>query len=339
MKDTGRIKTLAAAMGMLLLILDSRTALQGAGEGLELCLRTVIPSLFPFFVLSALLTGSLGGNCPGWLVPLGKLTGIPGGAETILLAGCLGGYPIGAKSVADAVKRVRLDPRAAARMMAFCNNAGPSFIFGIAGAMFDERWVGWALWGIQLVSALAVGAILPGKSGGSIGVGDRTGGTLPGAVGTAIGAIAGVCGWVVIFRVLLAFLDRWALWLLPSWVRVLACGLLELTNGCCLLGEIPNPGARFVTASGLLVFGGLCVGMQTASVSEGVSLRWYLPGKLLQTLLAVILALSLQELFPAGSKMPVHPTVLPGIFILAGVGVVFRKKWENSGGISAHVGV
>ena len=40
------------SLGMLALILDGRTAIEGARQGIGLCLRTVIPSLFPFFVLS-----------------------------------------------------------------------------------------------------------------------------------------------------------------------------------------------------------------------------------------------------------------------------------------------
>ena len=46
------IVSLAAAAGILVLILDSRTALAGAAQGLSLCLKTVIPSLFPFIFLS-----------------------------------------------------------------------------------------------------------------------------------------------------------------------------------------------------------------------------------------------------------------------------------------------
>ena len=44
---------IAASMGMLVLILDGKTALEGARQGIELCLRTVVPSLFPFFLLFA----------------------------------------------------------------------------------------------------------------------------------------------------------------------------------------------------------------------------------------------------------------------------------------------
>jgi hypothetical protein len=42
-----------------MLILDGSTALAGAREGVQMCLYTVIPALFPFFVLSDLLS-SLG---------------------------------------------------------------------------------------------------------------------------------------------------------------------------------------------------------------------------------------------------------------------------------------
>ena len=37
---------------MVWMILDSRTVMEGALDGIQLCLWTVIPSLFPFFVIS-----------------------------------------------------------------------------------------------------------------------------------------------------------------------------------------------------------------------------------------------------------------------------------------------
>ena len=98
-----RIRTgIFASLGMLLLILDTKTAIQGAQEGIRLCIMTVIPSLFPFFVLSSLLTGALTGVRLRFLRPIGKLCRMPAGSESLLLIGMLGGYPTGAKSAADA---------------------------------------------------------------------------------------------------------------------------------------------------------------------------------------------------------------------------------------------
>ena len=46
---------LFSAAGLFLLIVDSHTAAAGVREGLELCIRTLIPSLFPFMFLAMLL--------------------------------------------------------------------------------------------------------------------------------------------------------------------------------------------------------------------------------------------------------------------------------------------
>lgn len=339
MKAIVQVKALGAALGMILLILDSSTALNGASEGIELCLRTVIPSLFPFFVLSSLLTGAIGDSSPKILHPLWRKLGIPPGSEAILLTGLLGGYPIGAKCIADAVRQGRLNPLDGARMMAFCNNPGPAFIFGIAGSMFDHPWTGWILWGIQVAGALAVALILPGSGGKAIEPAKITPTSLPAALKGALQALSGVCGWVVLFRVAIAFLDRWVFWLIPEVTRVILCGLLELTNGCCMLTEIPNQGLRFIICSGLLAFGGLCVGMQTASVAQGVKLRWYLPGKLLHCLICMGMAAAVQGMFPGDTRMTLPPAVLPGILMLAGLLVFLRGKMKNRSGISGLIGV
>ena len=92
MEHKKKLYFLFSAGGMLALILDGQTALLGAAEGLELCIRVVIPSLFPFLFLSTLLTGALWGNGSKFLVPAGRLMGIPAGAESLLIAGFLGPF-------------------------------------------------------------------------------------------------------------------------------------------------------------------------------------------------------------------------------------------------------
>ena len=283
MNKTKRHPGLFAALGMLLLILDSKTALAGAGAGLELCIRTVIPSLFPFFLLSGVLVSSLMGSSVKLLRPLGRLLGMPVGTESLLVSGFLGGYPVGAKSIRDAWAEGHLSKSDAERMLSFCNNAGPAFLFGMAAPMFSGAYAGWVLWGIHLISALFAGFLLRGK--------DQTGTTLPSknsitlsqAMQNALSVTAGVCGWVIAFRLLCAFLERWFLWLLPTWGQALVTGLLELTNGCVSLRSVSSENARFLLCSILLAFGGLCVHMQTRSVTRGLSLRYYVLGKLLQT--------------------------------------------------------
>ena len=50
MKDRKFGTMVLAGFGMLVLILDGKTALLGMRDGLEICLWTVIPALFPFLL-------------------------------------------------------------------------------------------------------------------------------------------------------------------------------------------------------------------------------------------------------------------------------------------------
>lgn len=282
---------LAASAGMLVLILDGRTALEGAREGIDLCLRTVIPSLFPFFLLSILLTGSfMGINFP-ILRPIGTLFGLPKGTESMLIPAFLGGYPAGAQSIGRAFRVGQIDKQTAQRLLAFCSNAGPAFLFGMTGSMFPQKWMVWALWGIHVFSAFLVSGFFPcGEKTCSLSMAKPVGAA--DAMMSALSVMGSVCGWVVVFRVIIAFLNRWFLWILPQEVQVTVMGLLELSNGCCGLFTIESIRLRFVICACILAAGGLCVTMQTLSVTEGLSLKHYFIGKGLQTLFSLLLSAS-----------------------------------------------
>ena len=275
-----------AGIGMLVLILDGKLALEGARTGIDLCMKAVIPSLFPFFVLSILLTGSLSGQSFRILRPVRTFCGLPEGSDSILISGFLGGYPIGAQCIGQYYRSGALSQRDAQRMLGFCSNAGPAFLFGLIGPMFTEGWIPWALWGIHMGSALLCGRLMKGGSDTAIAV-QAAPVSITQAVQRSVCAMAQVCGWIILFRVLLSFLQQWLFWCLPVPVQVALFGFLELSNGCSVLGYISSESLRFLFASGMLAFGGLCVTMQTASVTSGLSLRYYLLGKLYQTLISL----------------------------------------------------
>lgn len=301
-----------AAVGMLVLILDPRTTLAGAADGIELCIRSVAPSLFPFFVLSMVLTGVLGGTSIALLRPLSRLVGIPEGGEGLLAVGLLGGYPVGAQSIAQLYRDGQLTRQSARRLLMFCSNAGPAFLFGIVGRQFSDPRAPWALWCIQLLSALLLGALLPGKGGKPI-TGSQVSLSLPGAVSWSVAVTGQVCGWVVLMRIMTAFLDRWLLWAVPDGVGVVLTGVLELTGGCCNLQEITTESLRFVAAAGMLSFGGLCVLCQTASVTGPLGTDSYWKGKLLQTLISVVMA----WVWITGRVL--------GVTLLAGTAIICRE--------------
>lgn len=306
-----------AGIGSLILILDTKTAIAGAAEGIDICLKTLIPSLFPFLFLTGFLTLSLQGKAIRILRPIGKLLRIPTGAESIFLIGLLGGYPVGAQCVAQAVGSGSISRENAKRMLAFCSNAGPAFLFGIGSRLFARLWMVWALWFIHITAAILVGIVTYGENTGSVTLQASTMPAPAAVLRQSLQTMAMICGWVVLFRVLLCFLQRWFLWLLPDWALHLLSGLLEIANGCCALMQVENVSLRFVLCSAFLGFGGLCVTMQTYSVCTGLDCRSYLPGKLLQTVFSILLScvvISREMAIPAALSLIV---IFSGIYFFS----------------------
>lgn len=320
-------------IAMLFLILDSKTAISGAAKGLELCIRTVIPSLFPIFVISALLTSNLSGTTLPVLRPFGKLFRIPEGSESLLLTGFLGGYPIGAQCIYDAWHNGSLSRPDAHRILGFCNNAGPAFIFGMTSVLFQNRFVPWFLWGIQIASALITALLIPGTSDRCVNETSQNALTLPQAIERSIHSMGNVCGWIILFRVLLAVCQRWILAALPTELNMLFTGFLELANGCCEMKKLPLESIRFMVCCVCLSFGGLCVGMQTVSAVKELGTGLYFPGKIMQTMVSFLLAaLCLPILFShEGIVIPPRICMIFFAAILAMTHFLkFRKKCSGN---------
>ena len=326
-------RLLIPAAAMTVLILDAQTALAGAQAGLELCVRSVIPSLFPFLFLSVMLTGGATDSLSKILGPLGRLCRISKGGESYLVVGIIGGYPVGAQCISRAYRCGQIDRETAHRMLGFCSNAGPSFIFGFLSASFAPQAL-WLLWGIHILSAILTGILLPGGAKDHVSEGASAPISPVSALDQSIRTMGLICGWVLVFRVLLAFLRRWFLWMLPEWTDILFSGLLELTNGCSQLFLAEPEGLRFILASGMLAFGGVCVWLQTASVTKGLGTGYYLPGKAVQTVISVVLASIAQNWVYPVSQRSTATFPVPALIILAGGIICFNICKKHSSNLA-----
>ena len=300
---------LSGALALLLLFRES-VAAQGVRDGIELCLTSVIPALFPFFAASQLLVS------PGAAEVLGRaagplfrrLFGVGGAGASAFLLGLIGGYPVGAKTTESLVRQGLLTPEDGVLLLTFCNNAGPAFILSIVGSgVFHSPRAGVWLYLLHAASATAVGLVfcfirkcimkpetscfvqVSGTSCNFPAAGRRKPSPSPaaafiGAVRGGVTAMAGVCGFVIFFLVVLRLAESF-LGTLPP----IAAGFVELTNGIL---RLTADRAGFISAAALLGWGGLSVHCQTAAVlgGSGVSLRWYLPAKAAQALLSAAMA-------------------------------------------------
>lgn len=287
------IPLLTALAAAVLLTLRPEAAPAGVRTGLTLCAGTVIPSLFPFFVvISLLLQLGLADCLQGVCGPvMGPLFHMRGACALPLLAGLLGGYPSGARTAASMYAQGRLTRQEAETLLGFCDNCGPGFLLGYAGAaVLGDAGLGAALCGVHILSALVTGMIvcrvrrdrgtpqaLPQGGSGAVSFAQALTASARGAVESTLN----VCAFVVLFQTLAA--------LLPGELPWYGLGALELVSG---MSALPGGQAGFVAAAGLAGWGGLSVHCQALALTapEGLSFRAHWLGKALQAGISVLLA-------------------------------------------------
>lgn len=267
---------------------DAPRLQEAARQGLALCAGSVIPALFPFLVVSSLLTASGFAPAPAGLMQLFRL---PACAGSALVLGLTGGYPVGARTAVQLFEAGALRRNEAERLLTFCNNAGPAFLISVVGTgVFGSVRTGLWLWLIHILSALLTGLLLC-RRGGEGRQTVHTTKTEPlspaaafvRAVVQSADTMLHICAFVVLFRVLSAPL------LAAGGAWAAAAGALELFS---LLPLLTADRFGFVLAAAASGWGGLSVAAQTAAIlsGSGLRLRFFLCGKLLQSLLSALLA-------------------------------------------------
>ena len=154
--------SLGIGLMILSLLLLPKQSVSAAGDGVQLCLNVILPSLFPFFVLSTLCVDSgiiraLGTLMQPLMAPLFRVGGCCAGA---FLLGIIGGYPVGARTAISLYESGQCSRDEAERLLSFCNNSGPAFILGVVGAgIFSSSKAGLWLYGAHVAASILVGIV------------------------------------------------------------------------------------------------------------------------------------------------------------------------------------
>lgn len=357
---------LAVLLLVLLLLNHAAESAQTALSALRLAATVVVPSLFPFCVLSTFLV--LSGMAARWGVllrrPMEKVFRVDGGCAPAWILGVLCGYPIGASVLAGLYEDGEVSRESVERTLPYCSNASPGFIVSIAGgAMLGSLRAGWLLLLIHLAASLLVGLTMRPKRPRLAPAAEPSKQTaLPfptaftEAVRRAALTMVQVSGFIVLFSVFLYLLQLAAEALhLGADGTLLFAGILELTNGLQSLHTYSaGISIRFVVAAAMLGWSGLCVHCQVLSLTlpKKISAGPYLAGKLLHGLYSVLLALPASrmigeetvETVAAMTSMPIAGLIVlcfwlflaEGLFLLAlwkfGPGFGIMEKTDAGGG-------
>lgn len=317
---------------VLFCILFPESMITSAKNGISLWWKIILPSLFPFLILSNLIIKTALPKLFGKLLnPVMQfIFKLPGISALAVFLGMLGGYPVGAKITADLRETKVISLNTANKLIAFTNNAGPLFITGAIGVgLYNNKKIGLLLLLTHYISASLVGIIfkIPKEEGVKnsniefeIITLSKLGNTLNEAIKNAISSVVAIGGFIVLFSIISTILIESGIisfisgLLLPKLDKNVSysifSGLLEVTNGVNLLSTSNIPlNQKLILTSILLGFGGFSIHAQTLSViaKTDIKIIFYLLGKTFQGIIAGILTY-LALLYTNFSEILLTPT-------------------------------
>lgn len=300
------------------LIIFSKNNLSAAKNGLVLWANSVVPSLFPFFIATELLSHT------NFAYILGKflnkimkpIFNVSGEGSFALIMGIISGYPIGAKIAVNFRNNKICSKEECERLLSFTNNSGPLFIVGTVGiSMFGNSTIGLLLLVTHILASITVGFIFrfwkynhnstsensisykESKSNISL---SNLGEIIGNSISSSINTILLIGGFIVLFSVLISILQASSmlnvisnsitpildlLHIPQEFSTGIISGVLELTNGLSLITNIHEKkiSLNIILASFLLGFGGISILLQVWSIvaKSDLSIKPYILGKML----------------------------------------------------------
>ncbi|MFZ2537799.1 MAG: hypothetical protein WAX04_02720 [Oscillospiraceae bacterium] len=337
---------------MFLIIFFSSELSSGIKNGINVSINLVIPSMFIFMIFSNVIINSkLKYSISRPFKFLSKYVfRISENNIAIVILSLVGGYPVGAKLINNAVNQNSLSQDEASNLLCYCVNCGPAFLIsGIGVSIFSNFKIGLYMYLSQIIACVATGFIMSFFNKDCIK--NHISKTnfqstsysvlFVKSVNDSVKSMTMICGFIVAFS---AFMPMVSIMLtyLGSEYSYIVQGFLEVTTGCNNLSAISSPNA-ILLATAFTAFGGVCVHLQVYAMisSNGVKMTKFFILRVIYTLISVLAMKAFLILSPATINCinynanikqdiySVSPTATIFMILLAIMLLFFTKKSDR----------
>lgn len=271
---------------------------QGVKNAMYICKDILIPSMFPFLIMSKFASHSRVSEVFAWI--FGKackaIFHLPENCAAVIIMSMTCGYPTGASMVGTMLDNDIIDVKTAKRLMKFSYNPGiPFCVVAVGKIMLSNEKIGWMIYACACLACISV-AVIDGFFHRKDELVENQAPTyLPmsqaiiNGVNDAAQAMLAICTYVVIFSCIFSLLGNFdgKQYIMP---------LFEITAGTALCaGKIP---LELMTV--YIVFGGLCIHMQVFDtvIKSGHTFLSFLQYRAVCALLSGLFFTILIKLFP-----------------------------------------
>lgn len=305
---------------LILLTIYPKESLNAAEGGINLWIFVVMPSLFPFFIISDLLISlRIPENIARLFTPIARfLFNTSGYGAYVFIMSIFSGYPTGAKITSELVLSRKITPGEGQRILTFSSTSGPLFIIGAVGAgMFKSTEAGYIIFICHIFGAIINGIlfgffnkITPKEKEFSnkafiLNNNPPAGNIMSKAIINSLYTSGLIGGYIILFSVIISMLDRIDFFscisslfkvFMPKSISmfpgIILKTSLEISNGCKIISNLPYSfELKLILSSFIIAFSGFSVIGQVSSIigKTKIKLKTYILGKLSHGLISSFL--------------------------------------------------
>lgn len=260
-----KYRSLIILFTIILFIFLSDSIRQSILSSLSLCVKIMLPALFPFFILS------------GMLVDFGLDMLLPPTWCSFFI-GTICGYPLGTRTVCAYYKQNKLKKTQASRLLACTANASPAFVVvAIGAAILQSKKIGFLLLFCQFINSFILFCLLIPKGNSSLCSSYTEISFVPSLINNTKNAtqqILFTCSLTIVFGIIC---DLVSPLIANETINKLLVGFIEILHGCALLGT-----HDILIIAAVLGCSGLCVWFQCIYFirSTDLSIKYLIFGKI-----------------------------------------------------------
>lgn len=277
----------------ILLICNHDIIRTSVESSVKMCISTILPSIFPFMILSDYLLGNLSVNkSSGLSAFFSKCFNINGVGIWPFIIGNICGFPLGTKASIDLYNRGAITKKECERLIGFANNPSLAFIVsGVGMGMRHSIRDGIYLYSAVVISSCVLGVVTRGKEYNFLNSNEmsKQNYSFVDSIKNSLFAVISVCSYIIFFSMVADIIMPH---IESQIISLVLASMLEISTATNLIAKsnIPEQLSLPMTAFAL-GFSGLSVYLQTLSFApKDINKFSCLLMKLLQGIIAFLIA-------------------------------------------------
>lgn len=294
------IVVIICSLFLILFIINRELVFNTVGFSLDIWITSVLPALFPFFVISDILISyDVIRYIPKVIKNLfKKLFNVSDNGLVVIILSMLSGFPSNARNIKNMYNSNKISKKEGEHLLYFTHFSNPMFILGTLVSIFlKKKELGLIIFISHYLPNIIIGILIRKLNTNKLDtnynndINNNFGLVLTKSIRKSLDSVFNILGTLTVFLIISSLLIN--VFNFNNGISLLIKSILELTSGLKELSNFNLSNSYLVIASScILSFGGLSVHMQVINELSDTDISYsnFFIGRIIQVILSLVVS-------------------------------------------------